>query len=499
MRGRGTRRAIRARVRCFPVAVALVLSLAACTDAAIDVDEVEVPADDGEGKADLSSELRVRAGDTTVWVTRALGRRVVDGRPAYVLRGRTSRNLTGGFGFVIDDPYGDFAQPSARTFELSWPVSTARTLVDGVNQFVRLETANGRPASVTARVVVRPRLESISGSSKLYLTAELTPVSVGGTVAYRIAVKSTGTMTAIVAQAGGVALSGVRTLDATHAAVDLLPDHLFATAGVSGAAGVVTITATVGGATVTKTARLGLSVKKLGITTGDAYELWPRPVCEDETRACLASLPDGTTDLAACGEWLEVQACARAGGAVVDEAAFQAALAAGIARVGSAAFRSDASGLVGADRVEQLVGGAEQTIESHLQALFGRRYADVATRTAALTAATDAAIDAIYARPLDVIEPHAPAPDDLAAARQVAADALLAELATFDFVHSEYARPLEELTRTFRARHVADLRSFREAAELDGDVFIGRWLDPYVEVAIDPATGAATRVLIEID
>lgn len=486
-------------MRSLTVAVVVALSFAAgCAEPAIEVEEVEVPEDDGEGKADLASELRVRAGETTVWMMRALVRRDVEGAPAFVLRGRTSRNLTGGFGFVEDDPYGDFAQPSARTFEVTWPVSTARGLIDGINQFVRLGfvPSSGRPDGLTARVVVRPRLEAIGGSSKIYLTAELTPVSVGGTVAYRIKARTTGTATAVTASAGGVALSGVRTVDATHAEIDLLPDHVFATAGTSGA---IVISATIGGATVTKTARLGLSVKKLGVTTGDAYELWPRPTCADETRACLAALPAGATDLGPCGEYLAVQACAGQGGAIVDDVAFQAALAAGVARVGSAAFRSDAAGLVGADRVEQLVGGAEQTIEGRLEALFGQRFADVPARTAALTAATDAAIDAVYARPLDVVEPHAPVPNDLAAMRQVAADALLAELARFDFVGSEYARPLEQLTRQFRARHVADIRAFREAGELDGRAFIGRWLDPYVEVVMDPATGAAVSVLVEID
>ena len=240
-------------MRTLAVVAVLAVSLSAgCAEPGVEVEEIEVPADDGEGKADLASELRVRAGDTSVWITRALARRDVNGGPAFVLRGRTSRNLTEGMGFIQDDPYGDFAAVSARTFEVTWSVSTARGLIDGVNQFVRLGFApsNGRPDSVTARVVVRPRLEAISGSSKIYLTAELTPVSVGGQVAYRIRARTTAAVTSIQVTAGGVALSGMRTVDATHAEIDLLPDHVLAMAGVAGAAGRLVITATVGGGRV---------------------------------------------------------------------------------------------------------------------------------------------------------------------------------------------------------------------------------------------------------
>jgi hypothetical protein len=490
-------------MRSLALLVALSLAAAvagACTEP-VTGDEVEVPEDGGDGKADVASELRVRAGDTTVWMTRLLARRDVAGAPTFVLRGRASRNLTGGLAFIEDDVYGDFAVKTARTFEVTWPVSTARGLIDGIDQFVRpsFVASSGRPEGVTTRVVVRPRLESMTGSSKLYLTAELTPVSVGGAVAYRIKLRTSAPFTGLQASIGGVALSGIRTLDPTHAQIDLLADHVLAGAGAGGTAGELVVSASFGGAPASKKARLALSIKKLGITTGDAYEIWPRATCESETAACLAGLPAGTTDLGSCGEYLQVQACAAQGGAFVDDVAFQAALAEGRARVGSAGFRADAAGLVGGDRVEQLVGGAEQTIESRLEGLFGRRYPDVAARTAALAGAIDGAIDEIYARPLEVVQPHAPVAGNLAAMRQVAADALLAELARFDFLHSEYARPLEELTREFRARHVADVRAFREAGELDGNVFAGRWLDPYVEVTIDPATGAASHVLLELD
>jgi hypothetical protein len=223
-------------------------------------------------------------------------------------------------------------------------------------------------------------------------------------------------------------------------------------------------------------------------------------------RSCLEALPDGTLDLASCGEAVVVQACAGRVGVFVDDVAFQAALAEGIGRTARPAFRSDAAGLVGAARVEAFAGGTEQTIESRLEPLFGRWYLSVTTRSAALTGAVDRAIIHAYARPLELVEPTTPAPGNAAVTRQIAGDALLQALTEYDFVNSEFARPLEEIVALNQAGHVASIRAFRETIAIDPhyqnpawDVLVGNWLSPYVEVAIDRATGASTAVYIEID
>src|SRR5690349_21522955 len=96
------------------------------------VDTEDVVSEDD--KSDAATELRVRVGDTTLWMDKALVRRGDD----LVLSGRTSRNITDGRAFIFDDIYGDFAQRSARTFEVTWPISTARGVVDGVNLFTGL-------------------------------------------------------------------------------------------------------------------------------------------------------------------------------------------------------------------------------------------------------------------------------------------------------------------------------------------------------------------------
>lgn len=471
-----------------------------------DIDEVEVAAED-DGKSDGATELRVRTGETSVWMTRDLTRRETPDGAIFVLRGRASRNVTDGSGFVFDDPYGDFATRSARTFEVSWPVSTARSLVDGVNQFVRLHftPSAGRPDTLTARVVVRPRLGGFEGSSSVYLTAELTPVVHGGVVTYRVRGRTAVVATALAVELGGVVLSSgdVRIVDPTHFEIDIAPDHAFAIAG-SGSA--ISIRATLDGQTVTKTARLGLAIKKLGITAEDAYEKWPRPTCTDTTRSCLTALPDGALDLAPCGEAIVVLACAGQVGVFTDDVALQAAIARAAATTSSSAFRGDATALVGAARLEEFAFAAQQTAEDRLQQLFGRWYLSATSRDAALAAATDSAILHAIARPLDLVEATPPVAGDIAVARHVAADALLVALASYDFESSEYARSYEALVAQFRARHVASLRAFRETVPLSPhpgnpgwDVLVGTWLDPYVEVSIDRATGAAANVLIEID
>ena len=179
--------------------LACCLLFAACAESGDSVlDETEV-SPELDGKADTSSELSVRVGDTTLTVNKVLTRRDSANGSELVLRGKTPRNITDGRGFIIDDIYGDFAQKSARVFELTWSLSSARTLTDGVDQFIGLSFvhSSSRPDSLTGHVIVRPRLATFTGSSKIYVTAELTPVVYGGTVVYRIAGHTVGANTGI--------------------------------------------------------------------------------------------------------------------------------------------------------------------------------------------------------------------------------------------------------------------------------------------------------------
>ncbi len=472
--------------------------------------ETESPVDDN-GKADATAELYVRAGETSLWVSRDISRRSTAAGDLLVLHGRASRTIKSGMGFITDDPFGDFEIKSARTFEVTWPLDTARTLGDGVNQFVRLDFAPspGRPDMLAARIVVRPRLVGFSGSSAVYLTSELTPVIRDGAVVYRATGHTATPLADLRVTIGGiaVAVADVRRPDATHFEVDLAPAAAFAIAGSSAASARIELTATLAtGATLVKQSRLGFAVKKLGVTAADAEQEWPNASCTTARKACLGNLPDGAIDLAACGEALEVLACSSQIGTHVDALAVEGALRVATTRLAATAFRSDAAGLVGPARVDALVSGTQQAAHDRLDGLLGRWYLTSTARTTALAGAADRVVLDTYARPLALVAPTTPVPADAAVVRSVAADALLAELATHDFAATALEQSYPELVAGQLAAHVASLRELRETAAIEPypgmpgvDVLTGRWLGLYFEVTIDHATGTARSVVIEFD
>ncbi|MBA3819352.1 MAG: hypothetical protein H0X17_10700, partial [Deltaproteobacteria bacterium] len=290
------------------VAVVGSMGSACAEEGGVETDDLEVGEEDA--KTDSASELRLRVADTTLWLDRAVVRR----GDLFVLGGRTSRNLTDGNAFIFDDVYGDFLQRSARTFEVSWPVSTARGVVDGVNLFTSLGFApsSGRPDRLTSRVVVRPRLGAVTGASALALTAELTPVIVAGRIVYRVKGRSTQPITALIASTGVA-----RLVDATHFEVDL--DYAQLDTLTAGAPLAVQATLPAGPAMIRGT--LGLAIKLMGLTAGDVETVFPSPTCTAERRSCLLALPDGALDLGSCGPALLVQACRPGLGVVIDQGA----------------------------------------------------------------------------------------------------------------------------------------------------------------------------------
>ncbi len=285
-------------------AVVAALALAACaTDDSYD----EAESTGEVGAADAASELRVRAGDTTVWMSTTLIRRTGDSGPEFVIRGRASRDVTYGNNYVFDDVYGQFLTRGPRSFDVAFAIrSNAAPLTMGVQQYQSLEFAHSatRPDHLTTRVIVRPRLDGFSGATTVYLIAELTPVVVDGRVVYRVRGSSSRPFTTVAATRGDLAMVA-RAVDATHFVIDLTQADVDALAIETGAMFDVAVDA------AHKRAHLGLAIKSLAITTGDAYDTWPPPTCTPEVQACLAALPAGTTDLSSCGEAVMVRACRR--------------------------------------------------------------------------------------------------------------------------------------------------------------------------------------------
>lgn len=454
-----------------------------------DTDDVDA-LDDEAGKADSATELSVRAGDTTLWVQKTLEKR----GNAWILRGRTSRNLTGGFSFVFDDPFGEWTQVSARVFEVRYDIASGRTVPDGVNLFSSLSFVHSasRPDSLTSRVVVRPRVSSVSGPSSLALTAELTPVLVAGHTVYRLKGRSTKTIAKVSASMGTTAL-----VDANHFTVDLDYDQLQSLGSLS-------ITAQLPAGPATLTAAIGMSVKKLGLTSKDIEVVYPVPSCTSALKSCLAALPDGALDTSSCGEAIAVRSCQGQLGVVVDAASLASAKTGSDAKL--AQLATDAVGLVGSARASDLASATRNVIAGRLDAETGVWLLSATARTAVLATATEVPLDDAYAFPLSFVDGLEPVPGNVAATRQVAADAILGYLKTTDYEHSEFGRSYLALTKEYRAQHVASLKAFREASELvtfpsmpNVEYYVGEWLGTHTEVTVDRTTGAPTGVLVELD
>src|SRR5436190_11274915 len=206
----------------FVCAAALVSACAGAGD--VELSETEI-SPELDTKADAATEVSVRAGETTLWASKTVALREGPNGKEFVLRGRTSRTLTDGHGYIFDDVYGDFAKKSARVFELTWPVNTARSLVDGVDQFIGMSFthSSSRPDNLTARAIVRPRLTDFTGSTKIYLVAELQPLVVAGEVVYRLTGRTYGANTGVRFVVGNVDMATVTRQDAERFTVDLSP------------------------------------------------------------------------------------------------------------------------------------------------------------------------------------------------------------------------------------------------------------------------------------
>ncbi len=478
--------------------LAVVISLSACATDPGDPETDEVTVDEDDGKADAASELSVRTGDTTLWVNKLLERRGDD----FVLRGKTSRNLAedGVREYVFDDIYGEPRIKSARVFEISWPVSQATMVANGVNLFTGIGFVHSasRPDQLTARITVRPRLGATHGSSTLALTAELTPVVEAGHTVYRVKGRSTKAVASLTATTGTV-----RLVDPTHFELDVDYDQL-QTLTQPGGEVAITAAFTTGTSTSTIKAPLNLAIKKLGLTQGDVYELYPSPTCTDARTACLLSLPDGALGTATCGEAIEVLTCRRTVGGMIDAAQITAAKTAIEPLL--TALTTDGNGLVGADRASELASTVRQVISGRLEAEAGAWLLSATARTKVLAAATDVPLDEAYAFPLSFVDGHEPAPGNVAGTRQHAADAILSYLRTTDYEHSEFGKSYLALTKELRAQHVASLKAFRESSELvtfpsvpNVDYYVGAWLGAHTEVTVDHTTGEVSGVLVELD
>lgn len=475
----------------------------ACSNATTNTDEVFASSSEiADGKADAARSLRARTGNTTVYVDTWLTHDTRENdAQVLVLRGRSSRNITDGFGFVLDDPYGQWAKRGARSFELTWSSTEAASIAGGVNQFIRLmfTPSHGRPDSLTAHVTVRPQLKGFMGSGAR-LSADLVPVVVGSRTVFRMSGSLSRTTHDIRVEVGSRVLSGVTLTDSRHFVADVLLDDLLEAFLTD-----TPFTVVADGHTV-KQASAAFLVQTLGLTDGDPYEEWPRPECTDEVRTCLQGLPTGAVDLSSCGEARDVLACGLTR-VTFDEFAFSNKMGVVNARLAdTAGFAIDMVGLIGTERANQFQDNVGRTIESHLEQHFGQTFSTTDEMNSIIDADIEGVIDEAYAYPLNFADPLEPIPGNMQRERDVAADGLLTYLANFDFEHSLFDAPYLQVIQLNRAWHVSSIRAFREQATPDAwspnpawNNYVGNWTNPYVEIRVDRATCTVADILFEID
>lgn len=276
-----------------------ILFLAAC-GAGLTTEE-DVLDSDG---ADLSTaELKAATTGMTVWLKPTFVKQTRAARDLWVLKGRTSVNLEGAMAFVPDDAFCQTNVLTARTFEVVCdPRGELNSLLSGLPLFVSLRQTTG--TSAVARFVVSPSFQDLTGTTKVWVTQEIKPISVAEVgLTYRGKVSVAGAMGVTV---GGAPVSLARRGTSNELNVDLSFEQLMAGAMSGGAV----FTHDLEGVPYVKKANIAFGVSGLELQrTDDAYQTWPSPTCTAAVQQCLNAAGAAAYDFEACGAYRQVQRC----------------------------------------------------------------------------------------------------------------------------------------------------------------------------------------------
>jgi hypothetical protein len=280
------------------LALLLVVAFMACA-APAPSEEGETISIDPDAKTDAATEIKVKTTSLTVWMRPAATTRIENGRTVFVLRGRASKNLDAVTPFIADDGFAQARTLSARTFEVVLDGGhEINSMLSGLRLFLDLDV-HGSTIPYTVALELQPRYVRFSGVSSIYVTAAMKPILANGGLVYRGRVKT---------GFGALVVSGARTTVRTGGPdtvwnVDapfetLLVDHMF--------------TLDRDGGFYVKTAGVDAALSMLGITTADPQVTWADSwdyECDPEVAACVASLPQGSTDTEPCGSYRDVTRC----------------------------------------------------------------------------------------------------------------------------------------------------------------------------------------------
>nr|MBA3462853.1 hypothetical protein [Deltaproteobacteria bacterium] len=265
-----------------------------------------------DGKAD-SAELKVRAGNMTVWIDRVISvRRDASQTPYAVIRGRASRTLSGAFSFVPDDAFGEATLVGPRSFEIVLRGGhELNTMFSGLPLLLDLDAATSPSTSYTVKLDLRPAFAKFEGTSSIHVGSTLRPIFIGkdepdplryvadvSTGAAPLTVENGGAATVVPANGGFDVLFAYGDLEA---------------AWNTGAK----VAFTAGGKT--KRAALEARMTRIAMTTQDPYDTWPPARCDVDTYNC--TLEHRGVDLQTCGDYRVVEHCAYADICEITDAA----------------------------------------------------------------------------------------------------------------------------------------------------------------------------------
>lgn len=253
-----------------------------------------------DGKADGANELRVRASGMTMWIDKAIDVRDDGGELVATIKGRTSRTITGAFPWVPDDAFGTGRVVGPRSFEIELRGGhEINTIASGMPLLVSLEIATGTVAQFDARLQLGASLGAFTGSSAMWIGTNLRPVYLGpelGEGHFRATVSSSQPIS--VQDAGSPLVSPTGTnqwsVDWRYGDVEeaLRTGRKVTFQNAAGAQ---------------KRASMLLRTRAIGLTSESPESVWPTPTCELATYNCMRETQG--VDLAACGDYYELQRC----------------------------------------------------------------------------------------------------------------------------------------------------------------------------------------------
>jgi Nuclease A inhibitor-like protein len=258
---------------------------------------------DADEKADTATDLKAHVDGFTVWAAPGVAAATRNQARAWIVSGRTSKNLNGIKAFVTDGPIGTATVKSPRTFEIALADGDLDTLLGGEPLLLTFSTATG---SYGAEIAVAARFARFAGGGSS-ITPSLRPIAVEGELVLRgrATVNLGYDQLAVASDGGGVAAVAADGL-ARHFRFDLAPADALA-AGLAPAAPVHLRASGAQGA-ATKSAGLDFTVAQLGLTVGDPQKAWPPAGCDPAVKTCLAGLAHGA-DTETCGRYRAVIAC----------------------------------------------------------------------------------------------------------------------------------------------------------------------------------------------